>query len=70
MLHFIVRTGPASMQSDVRFVMSLRMKRKGFQNSIRQIQEELRFNNAFPYRVEGSLGSYSRPSQRGMRMSE
>src|SRR5207249_6213600 len=33
MLHFIVRTGPESMQGYVRFVMFVRMERKGSQKS-------------------------------------
>jgi DNA-binding Lrp family transcriptional regulator len=44
MLHFIVNTGPASMQGYVRFIMIIRMERKGSQKSIRQIQEELEKN--------------------------
>lgn len=60
MLHFIVRTDPASMQGYVRFAMFIRMERKGSQKLIRQIQEELEKNFviAFPMIIQEDVTSW------------
>jgi Lrp/AsnC family transcriptional regulator for asnA, asnC and gidA len=60
MLHFIVRTDPASMQGYIRFAMFIRMERKGSQKLIRQIQEELEksFVIAFPMIIQEDVTSW------------
>jgi DNA-binding Lrp family transcriptional regulator len=60
MLHFIARTGPASMQGYVRFIIIIRMERKGSQKSIRQIQEELEksFVIAFPMIIQEDVTTW------------
>jgi DNA-binding Lrp family transcriptional regulator len=65
MLHFIVRTDPASMQGYVRFIMIIRMERKGSQNSIRQIQEELEksFVIAFPIIIQEDVTTWQLVAQ-------
>jgi DNA-binding Lrp family transcriptional regulator len=59
-LHFIVRTGPASMQGYVRFIIIIRMERKGSQKSIKQIQEELEKNFviAFPMIIQEDVTTW------------
>jgi Lrp/AsnC family transcriptional regulator for asnA, asnC and gidA len=65
MLHFIVKTGPASMQGYVRFIMIIRMERKGSQKSIRQIQEELEKNFviAFPIIIQEDVETWQLVAQ-------
>ena len=65
MLHFIVRTGPASMQGYVRFIMIILIERKGSQKSIRQIQEELEkdFVIAFPIIIQEGVTTWQLVAQ-------
>jgi DNA-binding Lrp family transcriptional regulator len=60
MMHFIVRTGQTSMQGYVRFIMIIRIERKGSQKSIRQIQEQLEkdFVIAFPMIIQEDVTTW------------
>jgi DNA-binding Lrp family transcriptional regulator len=64
-LHFIVKTGPASMQGYIRFVMVIRIERKGSQKSIGLIQEELdkSFLIAFPITIEEDITTWQLVAQ-------
>jgi DNA-binding Lrp family transcriptional regulator len=64
-LHFIVKTDPASMQGYVRFIMIIRMERKGSHKSIRQIQEELEENFviAFPIIIQEDVTTWQLVAQ-------
>jgi DNA-binding Lrp family transcriptional regulator len=65
MLHFIVKTDPASMQGYVRLIMIIRMERKGSQKSIRHIQEELEKNfvMAFPIIIQEDVTTWQLVAQ-------
>jgi DNA-binding Lrp family transcriptional regulator len=65
MLHFIVKTDPSSMQGYVRFIMIIRMERKGSQKSIRQIQEEpeKNFVIAFPIIIQEDITTWQLVAQ-------